>query len=185
MRIGALTGDPLEAARSAYASLVLVLMVGGLVAVIRRNRAGLGIALALAGLGPPAALIAIESLRPIWNTRYTLVGLPLLLTLAAAGAVTPIRRAPTFAALLAVALIGGQVHGLVGQSPPPREDWRAVRDVVHREAGRGDIVLGAVQAISEYYLGPIVTLARALQRSPARPERSRRHSAREKRAVSR
>src|SRR5205823_6574603 len=100
------------------------------------------LALALVGLGlaPLAVVLAAEAVRPTWNLRYTLVGLPAVLLLAAAGAAA----APAWLRLpLALLLVAAQLPALPAALRPERDDWRAVAAAVRREARPDDIALGA------------------------------------------
>jgi hypothetical protein len=128
--------------------------------------APLALALAFLALAPLAVVLAAESARPSWNLRYTLVGLPALLVLAAAGAgALPRWLGP----LVALSLVAAQLPALPAALRPARDDWRAVAAVVGREGGPDDLALAAVEPIAAYYLAGTLPVAQrpiALGRRP-------------------
>lgn len=130
-----------------------------------RRWLAMGALLALA-VGPPLVLLAAQELRPGWNVRYTLVGLPAVLALAAVGAAALPRTA---FALLAALLVASQLPGLQAAMTPSRQDWRAAAAAIAAVARADDVALGSVQAMAAYHLrGSVPTRQRpiALGRPP-------------------
>lgn len=102
---------------------------------------------------PPAVLIAISQVQPVYDQRYVLCALPGLFLLAASGldrltALVLWRGAmplvmPMAAALVVALVLGGQLGAQrhVRSAESRQDDLRAVAELVHREAKPGDAVL--------------------------------------------
>ena len=132
--------------------LLAAAAIGALALIRRRPRAAL--ALLLLGVGPLAAIVLLEPVRPMWHVRFTLVGLPALFALAGAG-VAALGRRPAGTLALAALVAAPQIVGLATTPPDTREDWRAVARALQPRLAPGDVVLAGLDVMARYYLrGP-------------------------------
>lgn len=148
--------------------LLAAAVLAGLVALVARRRWLPAASLLVLGVGPLAAVVLLEPLRPMWHVRFTLVGLPALLLLAA-GATALVRRPLALSVALGALAIAPQVYGLTHRPVDNRENWRAVATELRGQVRPGEVALGGLEAIADYYLRTILPVHQrpvALGRTP-------------------
>ena len=77
--------EPARRLSLALAASVVAFALVGLVLLWVRHGWRLGAALALLSVAPLVAIVALEPVRPMWHVRFTLVGMPMVVVLAAVG----------------------------------------------------------------------------------------------------